>query len=48
MNATVQNWKTSLAGIVAGVVFAMTNQHDWKHVVIALAMALTGVLAHDA
>lgn len=48
MNAVLTSWKTSLAGIISGVVFAMTNQHDWRHVVIAAAMALTGILAKDA
>jgi len=41
------SWKTTLAGLVGGVMFALTGTHDWRHVVIAVCMALTGVLAKD-
>lgn len=43
----IANWKTSLAGILSGTVFASLNVHDWRHVAIALLISLTGVLAKD-
>jgi hypothetical protein len=55
MNAAIQNWKTTVAGIVAGLaVFAAQAYQPgmtWKQwgvaVVSGLGVALVGILAHD-
>lgn len=41
------NWKTTLAGILTGAVYAATNQTDWKHLLMAFLFALVGLLAKD-
>ncbi len=41
------NWKTTAAGFASGIAYAVTNQPDWKHIIVAVLMALTGLAAKD-
>ena len=41
------NWKTTLMGILTGTAYAVTNQPDWKHIIVAVLMAITGLVAKD-
>lgn len=43
----MKNWKTTLAGIASGVAYLVTGQPDWKHILVAVLMALTGMTAKD-
>jgi hypothetical protein len=54
MNSALANWKTSLAGIAAGLAFVgqayhpgMTWQQWLSSVIPGLATALIGLLSHD-
>lgn len=43
----MSNWKTTLLGILTGTAYAVTNQPDWKHIVVAVLIAATGLVAKD-
>jgi len=43
----MKNWKTTLAGLASGVAYVVTGQPDWKHILVAVFMALTGIAAKD-
>jgi hypothetical protein len=41
------NWKTSLAGLATAILYAVSNQPDWKHLATAAMLAAIGFLAKD-
>ena len=43
----MKNWKTSLFGTLSGIAYAVTGQHDWKHILVAVLMAAAGLVAKD-
>jgi hypothetical protein len=41
------NWKTTLSGFALAIMYGITNQPDWKHIVTAVMFAAAGLLAKD-
>jgi hypothetical protein len=45
----MKNWKTTVAGVVAGVVYAWANsaENDPKKLLVSLALVAFGILCKD-
>jgi hypothetical protein len=39
-------WLRSVAGVFLGASYAVTNTHDWRHLLVAFGMALLGAITH--
>jgi hypothetical protein len=44
----MKDWKTTLAGIGAGVLNLIANGANWKQVLVSLAVAGLGLLSKDS
>lgn len=44
----MKNWKTSVVGFAGAVIFAISNQPDWKHLLMAVLIATAGLVAKDS
>jgi hypothetical protein len=43
----MKNWKTSLAGLGAGILNLLANGHNWKQVLLSAAVAALGLVGKD-
>lgn len=43
----MKNWKTTIVGVATGIMIAITNQPDWKHLTVAVLVALLGLASKD-
>lgn len=43
----MKNWKTTLAGILSGLAIAVTGKPDLHSALLAIGVALVGVLSKD-
>lgn len=41
------NWKTTVAGVLLGTAYTVTNTVDWRHLVVAVLMAFVGIVSKD-
>jgi hypothetical protein len=39
-------WLRSVAGILMGTLYAISNTHDWRHLLTAATMAALGIITH--
>lgn len=43
----LKNWKTTLAGLALGTMYTVAGVADWKHLVVSILMAFTGLVSKD-
>ncbi len=43
----MSNWKTTVSGFALAILYGITNQPDWKHVLTAILFAIAGLAAKD-
>jgi hypothetical protein len=39
-------WLRSVTGVLMGTLYAISNTHDWRHLLTAATMALLGIVTH--